>query len=70
MNEKKRKDKVTRMVNVPMPEDDVLILHAATVLTDNRYALNRLIRRHIKPVALRLLKERREQASTPHSEGN
>lgn len=50
----------SRMVNVPMSEAEVLILHAVAVLSDGRYALPKLLKKRFSPIALKILKERKE----------
>jgi len=50
----------TRMVQVEMSEAEVLILHAVATMGDGRGTMIKLFRKRISPVALRILKERKE----------
>lgn len=55
-----RKLMESRMVSVELSEADVLNLHAMAVLSDGRGSLVKLIKRRITPIALDILKKRRE----------
>ncbi len=50
----------SRMVQVPMSESDVLLLHALSVFSDGRRTLTKMIRKRISPVAMKILAERKE----------
>lgn len=44
------------IINVPMSEAEILILHAASVFWDGRSWLTKLIRKRVRPIALPILK--------------
>ncbi len=64
MNEKSsrklREELETEMVTVEFSIADVLRLHAASVFMDGRDSMARLLRKRISPVALKILKERKD----------
>ena len=47
-----------RVIDIPMSESEILILHGSSVFWDGRNWVTKLIRKRIRPIALRLLKER------------
>jgi len=50
----------SRMVQVKFSEAEVLILHAYAVFTDNRKSLSKLMKKRVSPIAMKILKERKE----------
>ena len=59
-NKKLRELMESRMVQVEMSEAEVLILHAVATLGDGRNSMTKLLRKRISPVAMKILKERKE----------
>lgn len=50
----------SRMVNVEFSEAEVLFLHAIATLKDGRDRLVKMLRKRITPIALEILKKRKE----------
>lgn len=46
-----------RIINVPMSEAEILLLHGGSVFWDGHTLLTKIIRKRVSPVAMRLLKE-------------
>lgn len=49
----------TRIIRVPFSETEILLLHAMRVLGDGRQSLNKLVKKRISPIAIRILEENR-----------
>lgn len=59
-NKELKKLMESRMVQVEFSEAEVLILHAVATLSDGRGSMTKIFRKRITPIALQILKDRKE----------